>query len=813
MESLRLPLDLPDLWQQDAVRLLREGFDLVVDAPTGAGKTRIFEMLVESRQGLRHGQAVYTVPTRALANDKRAQWNARGWNVGIATGDVSENTNAPILVATLETQRERFLRGEGPALLVIDEYQLIADSTRGLNYELAIATAPPQTQLLLLSGSVQNPGDVVEWLRRNGRRAELISVRERPVPLEEVPVESLPRPPAGVVGFWQRLAVSVAMADLSPLLIFIPRRREAEKIARQIADALPIDNAMLSGLRAAEIGGDALARVLSHRVAFHHSGLPYLARAALVEPLARAGHLRVIVATTGLAAGINFSVRSVLIAGSKYMEGAFERELQPDELLQMFGRAGRRGLDTKGVALRTDRGPRLADAWPKRLRRLNTVDWPTLLRVMEHADVTDRNPLEAAIDVCSRFFSRQPPLLGIEEDHPEGGSGETRRFGPTREEFLDYSLQWKSASGLREESVRLDRCFALHKDRWRPALRVPTVVGALGEGLLCRIPTDQGFMYGKALTLGRLAADDRLHAAPWLQKRLRLRKGDTFSSGEVESTLVPLLIEKGGLGTFHDLVRAGGNLQMRCEFSRETVSAWRESDGNFLIDPPRRRVALNLDEGYQRADGTRVTPARDSAAQLWRQLGLVDAEGKPTVRGCIVGRFPGAEGLMVAAALEEPGYPIEELLFDLANLRAGPRFQESLTGKSERLSASARSAFGHVEIPGYLHLGVCPGYGEGASEQLRAHLAHTPASRGSAAEIESGDLERVFLEWLSVLRHIAHAAEVDSDRWREMQSAARTMIARYERPRDSALEKEIRLVIEARPRPRTLRIAVQFVGR
>src|SRR5271157_17457 len=146
-------LIIPDKWQQDAVNLLREGKDVVVQAPTGAGKTYIFELLYESLRG----QAVYTVPTRALANDKLAEWRARGWDVGIATGDLSENLSAPVIVATLETQKHRLMRGDGPALLVVDEYQMLGDPDRGLNYELALALAPLQTQLLLLSGSVANP--------------------------------------------------------------------------------------------------------------------------------------------------------------------------------------------------------------------------------------------------------------------------------------------------------------------------------------------------------------------------------------------------------------------------------------------------------------------------------------------------------------------------------------------------------------------------------------------------------------------------------------------------------------------------------
>jgi superfamily II RNA helicase len=110
---------VPDLWQQQAVAALRSGQDVVVQAPTGSGKTLIFELW--SNQGKNRGQAIYTVPTRALANDKLAEWRARGWDVGIATGDLALNLDAKVVVATLETQRSRFLRRVGPRLLVIDE--------------------------------------------------------------------------------------------------------------------------------------------------------------------------------------------------------------------------------------------------------------------------------------------------------------------------------------------------------------------------------------------------------------------------------------------------------------------------------------------------------------------------------------------------------------------------------------------------------------------------------------------------------------------------------------------------------------------
>src|SRR5438105_4861222 len=305
---------VPDLWQQEAVAALRAGKDVVVQAPTGAGKTLIFELW--SNRGKNRGQAIYTVPTRALANDKLAEWRARGWDVGIATGDLAENLYAPVLVATLETQKNRLIRGDGPSLLVVDEYQMIGDSNRGLNYELALAMAPSPTQLLLLSGSVGNPQDVVKWLKRLGRDAVLIRYDQRPVPLEEVNANNLSYfVPSEIRGYWPRFVAKALADNLGPILIFAPRRQATESLAAELARHLPTPNPLSLRVDQKQLVGEHLAKMLKSRIAYHHSGLSYAARAGVIEPLAKAGQLRVVVATMGLAAGINFSLRSVALAG------------------------------------------------------------------------------------------------------------------------------------------------------------------------------------------------------------------------------------------------------------------------------------------------------------------------------------------------------------------------------------------------------------------------------------------------------------------------------------------------------------------
>lgn len=780
IEGLSLPMNLPDLWQQEAARLLSDGKDVIINAPTGAGKTRVFELFIEATTAARRGQSVFTVPTRALANDKWREWQARGWNVGLATGDRAERVHAPILVATLETQRERILSGNAPSLLVVDEYQMIADSKRGLNYELALARLPVTSRTLLLSGSVRNPDDVADWLKRLGRAVEVIHVRKRPVPLDDFPIEQLPRVPDSVSGFWPRLAFAARMANLTPLLVFAPRRADAERIARRVADGLPETHPLIiPGDADAKLGKD-LAKLIRRRVAFHHSGLSYQARAGWVEPLAKLGHLDVIVATTGLAAGINFSVRSVFVADTSYQDGPYQRELRPDELLQMFGRAGRRGLDSQGTVLVAPQSPRMLDAAPRQLRRVNEIDWPTLLRVMEEAVIRDGHPLQEAALVCSQLFSNQSIELGLESGDPSEESHQPEHpFDPTQEEFFDSRMTWHAE----RDAEWLEACIAdtltYHKDRWRPSLRVASVVSGLGPGRLCKLSKpDGGFIYGKDLAIARVADDSRLTPHPWLRSHLHLQPRETFSEAELVALVFPLLADYFHPGIPDGFVTRGREVSVRLIVSGHRVRVRKDAAGQLLLAAPTRRAVIRRDTGYHiPGNRSNLRPRAGSAAHAWRKLGLVDEQGAPTPRGRIFSRFQNGEGLMIAAALEDPKYPIDELVIHLANIRGGHRFQELAGGPSDRLAFVARSAFGHVDYPGYLVTGLCPGFGEGTAEALaRFQSQGIHGVRSDAPDVRSGDIERAYLEWHSLLRHIVHAPDPEVPRWVDLQQSAASLL-------------------------------------
>ena len=799
---------VPDLWQQQAVTALREGKDVVVQAPTGAGKTLIFELW--SNQGKNRGQAIYTVPTRALANDKLAEWRARGWDVGIATGDLAENLGAPVLVATLETQKNRLIQGDGPALLVVDEYQMLSDLDRGLNYELALALAPQQTQLLLLSGSVGNPQEVVKWLQRLGRQAILIRHDERPVPQEEVYANSLSyHVPSEIHGYWPRLIAKALAEDLGPVLVFAPRRQAAEAMAAEFARQLPIPNPLQLSTEQKLLVGERLAKLLKSRVTYHHSGLSYGARAGVIEPLAKAGQLRVVVATMGLAAGINFSLRSVALAGESYRRDEAEQLLKPDELLQMFGRAGRRGLDETGFVLITANELRLLDAHPSHLSRSGAVDWSALLGLMAVAAQHGRDPFGEAVRTQERLFTTKPISLGVEESlrHPDVPCGlrtdaeRARHVRKRVREMLNSRGEWET---MREPVARPVREIVTPADVLRgacsrrarperstrtpthltltfvPILSIPAALEKVGTGSLCVLSeNERGRIYGRALTVADRLGRDRVLLAKWI-RRLTNWNGRQVPLAVWEEKIVPLVKErlaqqKTPVVGFQDQTQrivalvSIADLTLRVPVDRYGVALWK----------PVEREVLPADcARCQLVPVCRQLPTSTGVALLWRRLGLVDAAGVPTLRGRVVSFFSQGDGLAIAAALEDETYPLDELIYDVADLDAGFRFAgEDINRWGGRLGIVCHEKYGLQSIPGYLENGVPPKYGAGA-EQIVASVHKDPLNKQvwTTDLLGPGDIDRVIIEWRSLLRQIAHAPDLDWPRWRALQALARTIL-------------------------------------
>jgi hypothetical protein len=558
----------------------------------------------------------------------------------------------------------------------------------------------------------------------------------------------------------------------------------AEKVARQIAGAMPDDLPLILPSSLREHCPAELRPMLAKRVAFHHSGLPYAARAGIIEPLAKAGQLRVIVATMGLAAGINFSVRSVFVSARSYRDGPFEKAITADELLQMFGRAGRRGIDEAGTVLSADDTPRLSDGRQARLARQPVLDWPCLLRVMDRAAGAGGDPLAAASRLAVSLFTTSPPALGWETGGEAGGESapdDSAPFAraPEWKEMLNASGQWERVpSG--PEFRPLTRCLLYENEQWVPALRCSRFVASLARGArpVKLVPKSEParWRYGLEMIAATRGEDGTWKTTRPLRALVPGLRAFTLEDWE-KRIRRRLLRALPGFSVFSEDA-AGNRLQVRLDAANVSTEAWQDGHGQFLIEPPFRIRRGGTDwDIIDSATGESRPAAPGSPARAWRRLGLIDATGTPTPRGRIASLFQRGEGLAIAAALEDTSYPIDELVWHLANLRAGHRFSESSTGESARLAAACRRAYGSLDYPGYLELGLPPGYGDGAGEVLvRAILERKSIP---VLEVTPGDLDRARVEWLSLLRHIIHARELPDARWSELQAVARHSLGQF----------------------------------
>ncbi len=390
------PFDL-DEFQYQAIAALDANRSVVVCAPTGSGKTLIGEYAIY--RALSRGRRVfYTTPLKALSNQKLRDFRNRFGNnmVGLLTGDVSVNREAPILVMTTEIFRNMLYGtpiGEvgtslvGVETVVLDECHYMNDRQRGTVWEESIIYCPPDIQLVALSATVANSQQLTDWIGRVHGSTELIYSDFRPVPLrfhfcnpkglfpllDSSKVKVNPRlvsgkkkqekgkrqegPSLGYVlsQMWQR--------DMLPAIYFIFSRRGCDQAVADLGPVTlvnPQEAAQLKQLidnflvRNPEAGRAGQVEPLYRGIAAHHAGiLP--AWKGLVEELFQMGLVKVVFATETLAAGINMPARTTVISTLSKRTDRGHRLLTASEFLQMAGRAGRRGMDELGhvVTLQT----------------------------------------------------------------------------------------------------------------------------------------------------------------------------------------------------------------------------------------------------------------------------------------------------------------------------------------------------------------------------------------------------------------------------------------------------------------------------
>ena len=394
------PFPLDD-FQLEAIRAINSGNSLVLTAPTGSGKTLIGEFAIY--RGLSHDSRVfYTTPLKALSNQKFRDFaNQYGENkVGLLTGDISINREAPILVMTTEIFRN-MLYGEFDEFddplenlesVILDECHYMNDPQRGTVWEETIIHCPTRTQIIALSATIANADQLQNWIEKVHGPTVLINSDKRPVPLDFIfcsvkglhpllnnkgngihpnckiwrapkgqktrgKVGRIMQPKSPSIGF---VISKLAERKMLPAIYFIFSRRGCDKAIENIKDLTLVSYSEASMIsqkldvylknNQEAIKDKSQCEALKRGIASHHAGL-LPAWKELVEELFQQGLIKVVFATETLAAGINMPARTTVISSLSKRTEDGHRLLFSSEFLQMSGRAGRRGKDTQGYVV------------------------------------------------------------------------------------------------------------------------------------------------------------------------------------------------------------------------------------------------------------------------------------------------------------------------------------------------------------------------------------------------------------------------------------------------------------------------------
>ncbi|NEG70196.1 DEAD/DEAH box helicase [Bifidobacterium choloepi] len=337
--------------QEEAVMDLLEGDHVILNTPTGSGKSMValgmhYAALATGRR------SYYTAPIKALVSEKFFDLvDVFGReNVGMVTGDSSINPDAPIICCTAEILANQALREGAKAdigCVAMDEFHYYGDPERGWAWQVPLLTLP-KTQFLLMSATLGNVDAIADKLEAmTDRPVDIIANAPRPVPLEyEYTLEPLEKTvelavskgqtPIYVVHFSQDAALDTAQS-LANTGVSTKEQRAA------IAEAI-------RGTKFTTGFGKILQRLLKTGVGIHHAGmLPRYRR--LVEQLAQQGLLPVICGTDTLGVGINVPIHSVVLTQLTKFDGTRMRRLRAREFHQIAGRAGRSGFDTEGLVI------------------------------------------------------------------------------------------------------------------------------------------------------------------------------------------------------------------------------------------------------------------------------------------------------------------------------------------------------------------------------------------------------------------------------------------------------------------------------
>ena len=364
---------------------LPEGKRMLGSAPTASGKTLIAMLAAIKHLSENKGKVVYLSPLKALASEKFSEFKklesvylGRRIAARISTGDYDQGDRmlgeSDILVLTNEKMDSVIRQGAewlGEISLVIaDEVHLLGDEDRGPTLEIVLTKLKlleQAPQILALSATVTNAGEISEWLG-----CKLVESEWRPVPLWEGVYDQGMVTMQNGKDFEVKTSIRGAPVDLGldslknggQAIVFAETRARSVSLATKASEAVSkfvtekerkeldqLSEKILSENEHTELIR-TLAELVKKGVAFHHAGLNQECR-DVVESEFRRGRIKILASTPTRAAGVNLPARRVVISSvNRYdVKYGMNKPISVMEYKQLCGRAGRPQYDEFGESI------------------------------------------------------------------------------------------------------------------------------------------------------------------------------------------------------------------------------------------------------------------------------------------------------------------------------------------------------------------------------------------------------------------------------------------------------------------------------
>ncbi|XP_037340637.2 exosome RNA helicase MTR4 [Pungitius pungitius] len=401
-----------DPFQREAILCLDNNESVLVSAHTSAGKTVCAEYAIAL--ALREKQRViFTSPIKALSNQKYREMYEEFQDVGLMTGDVTINPTASCLVMTTEILRSMLYRGSEimreVAWVVFDEIHYMRDAERGVVWEETIILLPDNVHYVFLSATIPNARQFAEWITHLHKQpCHVVYTDYRPTPLQHYIF------PAGGDGLhlvvdengdfrednfnsamkvlrdagdsggsaggkWDprgrkaptkgpsnvfKIVKMIMERNFQPVIIFSFSKKECEAYALQVAkldfnrddEKRLVEEVFNNAVDCLSDEDKKLPQVehvlplLKRGIGIHHGGLLPILKET-IEILFSEGLIKALFATETFAMGINMPARTVLFTSARKFDGKNHRFITSGEYIQMSGRAGRRGMDDRGIVI------------------------------------------------------------------------------------------------------------------------------------------------------------------------------------------------------------------------------------------------------------------------------------------------------------------------------------------------------------------------------------------------------------------------------------------------------------------------------